>query len=231
MRFLVVEHHDGIAAVIREVIRNRGHEPLVVPTADAASTVLERDRPDAILLDVALPGTSALDFLQLPAVRAADIPSVVVGQLVTEEQARECLRAGALDVVAGDASLELLQHVVAYLELRASQVQREQTDHPSERRRSPRAAIAIPIRVFDRTEWEGVSVNLSTFGVKIRPRRPVTPGPSVRLQFALPDDQDPLFVLAQFSRTDDAEHVYRFVNLTPTEHRRLDTLVQRLKSD
>ena len=70
-------------------------------------------------------------------------------------------------------------------------------------------------------EWQGLFVNLSTFGMKIQSRGPITPSASVRLQFTLPDDDAPLFVLAEFVRTDPDGHAYRFVNLTATEYRRL----------
>ena len=90
----------------------------------------------------------------------------------------------------------------------------------------------IKIRVIESggVEWQGLSVNLSTFGTKIPSRGPITPGASVRLEFTLPDDL-PLFALAQFVRTDPDGHAYRFVNLTATEYRRLSEVVQLLKTD
>ena len=53
------------------------------------------DAPDAILLDINLPGMSGLDFLQLRPVREAGLPIVAISGVVTETQARECLRLGA----------------------------------------------------------------------------------------------------------------------------------------
>lgn len=231
MKFLVVTPDDTLATLIRDVVVKRGHEPLRVPTADAACAILGAEPPAGVLLDISLPGMSGLDFLQLPVVQNAGAPTVVISGLITDVQAREALRLGAIDSVSEPACLDLVHEVLAYLEVRAGQT--ESVDPSVDRRRSPRPAIALPIRVVESKglEWQGISVNLSTFGVKVRPHAPVTPGASVRLQFTLPDDDMPLFVLAQLVRTEGAEHVYRFVNLTRTEFQRLHDLVQRLKTD
>ena len=232
MRILVLEHEETIASVLRDIIVKRGHEPVAVSSAEAAGAFLEVEPPDAMLLDISLPGMSGLDFLQLSAVRNSGVPTVVVSGLITESQARECLRLGVVDSVTEPECVELLNDVFAYLELRAAQQSPDQSEPRVDRRRSPRRRIAIPTRVIEsgRVEWQGLSVNLSTFGLKIPSHGPITPGASVRLQFTLPDDA-PLFALAQFVRTDPDGHAYRFVNLTATEYRRLSDLVQRLKTN
>ncbi len=233
MRLLVVTHAESLAALVRDIIVKRGHEPLAVPSPEAACAILEVEPPDAMLVDISLAGMSGLDFLQLGAVRKAGLPTVVVSGLITETQAKGCLRLGALDTLTEPGCPQLLNQVLAYLEVRARQMQAEPAEQQGDRRRSPRAAIAIPIKVIESkgVEWQGLSVNLSTFGVKIRPHAPGTPGASVRLQFTLPDDDTPLFVLAQFVRTDEGEDAYRFVNLTRTEYQHLNDLVQRLKTE
>ena len=232
MRILVLEHEETIASVLRDIIVKRGHEPVAVSSAEAAGAFLEIEPPDAMLLDISLPGMSGLDFLRLSAVRNSGVPTVVVSGLITESQARECLRLGVVDSVTEPECVELLNDVFAYLELRAAQQSPDQSEPRVDRRRSPRRRIAIPTRVIEsgRVEWQGLSVNLSTFGLKIPSHGSITPGASVRLQFTLPDDA-PLFALAQFVRTDPDGHAYRFVNLTATEYRRLSDLVQRLKTD
>jgi DNA-binding response OmpR family regulator len=233
MKLLVITQDDALATLIRDTVVKRGHEPLTVPSAEAACAILEVEPPEGMLLDISLPGMSGLDFLQLNAVRNAGVPTVVISGLVTDAQAREALRLGAIDAVSEPACLDLVHEVLAYLEVRVNQLKAEGAEQPGERRRSPRPAIALPIRVVESKglEWQGLSINLGTFGVKVKPHAPVTPGASVRLQFTLPDDDMPLFVLAQLVRTEGDEHAYRFVNLTRTEYQRLHDLIQRLKTE
>jgi CheY-like chemotaxis protein len=95
MRVLVVEDEEALGAVFRDVLTDLGHDAAVVPSAEAALGWLERQRPDAILLDINLPGMSGLDFLQLRPVREAALPIVAISGVATESQARECLRLGA----------------------------------------------------------------------------------------------------------------------------------------
>src|SRR5438093_10640976 len=76
MRVLVVEDQIDLGDVFRDFLLELGHQPVVVHTAEAALAKLASDRPDAILLDVQLPGMSGLDFLQLRPVRALGVPIV-----------------------------------------------------------------------------------------------------------------------------------------------------------
>jgi DNA-binding response OmpR family regulator len=97
MRVLGVEDQVDLGDVFRDFLFALGHQPLVVHTAEAALARLQTERPDAILLDVHLPGMSGLDFLQLRPVRDLGVPIVAVSGVIDEHQARECLQLGAAD--------------------------------------------------------------------------------------------------------------------------------------
>ena len=56
MRVLVVEDQVDLGDVFRDYLFELGHQPVVVHTAEAALARLKTERPDAILLDVQLPG-------------------------------------------------------------------------------------------------------------------------------------------------------------------------------
>src|SRR2546422_7148121 len=97
MRVLVVEDEPDVSAVFRDFLIELGHESVLVRSAEAALASLEHERPDAIILDIHLPGLSGLDFLQLGPVRESGLPVIAVSGVATETQARECLRLGAFD--------------------------------------------------------------------------------------------------------------------------------------
>src|ERR1700741_3612371 len=134
MRVLVVEDEDALGEVFRDFLAEIGHDAVVVRSAEAALGALQRQPPDAILLDINLPGMSGLDFLQLRPVREAGLPIVAISGVATESQARECLRLGALDFVGKPAPLERLNEVLTFLEPHALPG-RAESPRRSERRR------------------------------------------------------------------------------------------------
>ena len=83
MRVLVVEDEPDLGDVFRDFLLELGHQPLVVRSAEAALGKLHTERPDAIILDVHLPGMSGLDFLQLRLVRELGVPIVAVSGVAT----------------------------------------------------------------------------------------------------------------------------------------------------
>ncbi|MGH7312332.1 MAG: response regulator, partial [Candidatus Rokuibacteriota bacterium] len=123
MRVLIVEDEPDVGAVFRDFLLELGHEPVLVGTAEAALSRLETDRPDAVLLDITLPGLSGLEFLQLRPVRDSGLPIVAVSGVATESQARQCLRLGAMDFIGKPVALNRLGEVLAYLEPHALQRQ------------------------------------------------------------------------------------------------------------
>lgn len=63
-RLLVVEDDIHIARLLELVLEKAGYAVTVAHRAEDARELLRREEPDAILLDVILPGISGLDFLR-----------------------------------------------------------------------------------------------------------------------------------------------------------------------
>src|ERR671918_52643 len=99
MRVLVVEDEPDVGDVFTDYLLELGHQPVLVRSAEDALTHTTTERPDAILLDVHLPGMSGIEFLQLPPIRESGVPIIAVSGVATESQARECLRLGAAEFV------------------------------------------------------------------------------------------------------------------------------------
>src|SRR5439155_1247947 len=183
--------------------------------------------PDAALLDIYLPGISGLDFLQLKATRESRIPIVAISGMAPESQARECVQLGAVDFLPKPIELERLREVLACLEPHARR--HAPAAHKAERRRAPRAAVAVPVRVVEDggVEWEATSVDLSAVGVRLRANGAVNPGPAAKLSVALPDGDGALEVVAALVRSDGRGYAFDFVNPTPTQFGRLREFVER----
>ena len=230
MRVLVVEDEQDLGELFRDFLTELGHQPVLVRSAEAALGTLESERPDAIILDIHLPGMSGLDFMQLRRIRESGLPIVAVSGIVTESQARECLRLGALDFVGKPVPLERLQDVLTYLEPHALQRTRDRVHERPERRQSPRvrAEFAVSLREYRGAAWDGTCVELSLNGMKVRTAAPLSRGTAVRCGFHPGDGGEAIDVISLVLRSDGSGTVLSFVNLPVHEHSRLAELVRRL---
>jgi signal transduction histidine kinase/DNA-binding response OmpR family regulator len=227
MRVLVVEDDPVLCDVLRDFLHELGHEPVVTRSAEEALTTMRLELPDAALLDIYLPGISGLEFLQLETTRESRIPIVAISGMAAESQARECVQLGAVDFLPKPIELERLREVLTCLEPHARR--RSPRGHRAERRRAPRATVAVPVRVVEDggAEWEATSVDLSAAGVKLRPSASVSPGPAAKLSLALPDDAGALEVTAMLVRSDGRGYAFDFVSPTEGQLDRLREFVQR----
>jgi DNA-binding response OmpR family regulator len=231
MRVLVVEDEPDVAQLFRDYLTHLGHQPVVVHSAEAALAALDVERPDAILLDIQLPGMSGLEFLRLRPVRDAAIPIVAVSGVATESQARECLQLGALDFVGKPVDLDRLQIVIQCLEPLALDRRERLGVTPSERRRMPRGKLAVPVLVheYSRPEWHAISVDLTPCGIRVLPRDARQSGTTVKVTFALPDGGPPLSLVSVKRRDDAGGITFFFVKPTASESDRLARVVRHLR--
>jgi CheY-like chemotaxis protein len=220
LEVLVVEDERELGNLFRDYVTTLGHRADVVGSAEAALERLQMAPPHVMILDVKLPGMSGLDFLGLRVVRASGIPVIVVSGHVTEDQARECLRLGALEFLAKPVPLEVLGTVLDHVAVFAD----SPDERPRERRLAGRVPVTLPLRVI--TEQAGVAtgavVEVSATGLRARLDRQLAPGTAVRLSIALSDGGPALDALALVVRSDVERMVaFWFLDLTPLEVERL----------
>ncbi|OLB00968.1 MAG: hypothetical protein AUH09_02570 [Candidatus Rokubacteria bacterium 13_2_20CM_70_12] len=230
MRVLIVEDDRSVGSVLQDFLLELGHESELVLSAEGALDRLDQNRPDLILLDFRLPGMNGLDFLQRPRVRDSRIPVIVVSGIASELQAEACLRLGAIEFVAKPIAFEHLQRILQSLEPQVLAREIATARRATDRRRTPRARIALPVRVRDAHggEWETTSVDLSAGGIKIRSAGEVHPVATVELSFAPPGAGERFEVASLLVRVDVDGYVFHFANLTQDQLERLTLLVRRL---
>jgi len=230
MRVLIVEDDRSVGSVLQDFLLELGHESELVLSAEGALDRLDQNRPDLILLDFRLPGMNGLDFLQRPRVRDSRIPVIVVSGIASELQAEACLRLGAIEFVAKPIAFEHLQRILQSLEPQVLAREIATARRTTDRRRTPRARIALPVRVRDAHggEWETTSVDLSAGGIKIRSAGEVHPVATVELSFAPPGAGERFEVASLLVRVDVDGYVFHFANLTQDQLERLTLLVRRL---
>jgi DNA-binding response OmpR family regulator len=98
-RILIVEDDRDIADLIRHYLEKAGHEADVLTTGAGALARVIATRPDAVILDLMLPGTHGLDVCR--ALRA-DGATAAIPILIVTARAEERDRIAGLDLGADD---------------------------------------------------------------------------------------------------------------------------------
>ena len=233
MRILVIDDDQAVCEVFGEFLHEIGHEPVITHTAETALDTLTIERPDAVLLDMCLPGMSGLDFMKLEAVRDLRVPILVISGRATESQAQECLRAGAFDFIGKPVALRRLQEALACFEAPAKTPAKTPTkgkgDEEPERRRAPRAVLALPVRIREQSgaEWESTSVNLSASGIKVRANGSRRSAGMATLSITLPESETQLEVPSILVRADDEGYAFAFKDRGDERLQELGELVRR----
>src|SRR4030095_13583517 len=228
MRVLVIDDDQAVCDVFGEFLQEIGHEPVITHNAETALDALRAEKPDAVLLDVCLPGMSGLDFLKHATVRDLRVPILVVSGRATESQAQECLRAGAFDFIGKPVALRRLQEALACFEPQPEDQGRKAT-LPSEQRRAPRAAVALAVRVREqnRPEWESTSINVSASGIKVQANGTRHSGGATTLSIALPDSDTRLDLPSVLVRADADGYAFDFEDRDDERLRQIEGLVRR----
>jgi DNA-binding response OmpR family regulator len=94
---LIVEDERDTVEMYRIVLEVEGYHVMVAYTLQGAIKQLEKKKPDLVLLDVALRGTSGLDLCEM--IRGdpelVDLPIVIISNLDSPEDIKAGLDAGA----------------------------------------------------------------------------------------------------------------------------------------
>jgi two-component system cell cycle response regulator len=132
-RILVADGDPAVLQTVAWVLKEQGYEVSSAQGGSALFEHLEHDRPDLLLLDVALPGGDSYHTLERIKAdeRWRDLPVLMVSSLPPDEAAVRTLGLGAADFVRKPVRVrELLARIQAQLRVRAALVAaREELRH------------------------------------------------------------------------------------------------------
>jgi DNA-binding response OmpR family regulator/DNA-binding CsgD family transcriptional regulator len=125
---LVVDDAPETLELLDTVLEQAGYGVLMAQNAHAAFTVLDRNRPDLILIDAVMPGMSGLDAcLRIKSTPAlAAIPVIFMTGLSETEHVVRAFEAGATDYVTKPLQLD---EVLARLRVHLLAARRAQAAH------------------------------------------------------------------------------------------------------
>jgi CheY-like chemotaxis protein len=100
---------------LTEAFRDIGHEVSVAHTGEEGLRELARDYPDAVLLDVVLPGMDGVTVLRAIRARDQQLPVIILSGNASPEQLEQLRRLGIHDVIHKPDTLSHLAEVLALL--------------------------------------------------------------------------------------------------------------------
>src|ERR1039457_3449437 len=122
LNLLIVDDDRTIREACREVAQSLGFNAQVAESAEQAYRSLDTSCPDAVLLDLRLPGAGGLEALHAIKKHRAEALVIVVTGYGTVQSAVQAMKDGAYDYVSNPFSMEelrlLLKRVAAQLRLK-----------------------------------------------------------------------------------------------------------------
>jgi DNA-binding response OmpR family regulator len=99
VRLAIIEDDKNVAMVLAEALLLEGHEVVVAHTGEDGLTELRRQRPDAVFLDLRLPGASGVEVLRSIRETDPDLPVIIITGYPDDQAASEVIRLGVTDIV------------------------------------------------------------------------------------------------------------------------------------
>ena len=99
VNLLLIEDEVDVADVLARAFREDGHKTVIAYTGEEGLTLLGRERPDAVLLDIRLPKMNGIEVLRR--IRSIDqaLPVIIITGLATPSEIEEARELGVTEVI------------------------------------------------------------------------------------------------------------------------------------
>jgi len=111
-RVLIVDDEPSICWGFREFLTEDGHDVQIAASAEEALGLVDEERPDAIVLDVRLPGMDGLSAIEHLRQRMDDVPIIVITAFGNLETAVRAVKEGAFDYLPKPFDLDQAAEVL-----------------------------------------------------------------------------------------------------------------------
>lgn len=113
MKVLVIDDQPDVACVVAEVLQSQGHEARVAGGGEEGLQVIEESPPDAVVLDVVMPGLDGIEVLRRIRAKRPDLPVILLSGTVTQGQIEVAQALGVTDVLRKPAAFDHFSQALA----------------------------------------------------------------------------------------------------------------------
>jgi two-component system nitrogen regulation response regulator GlnG len=130
---LIVDDEEAVCWALERALKREGYQVATAPSAEAAFTAAQKQRPDTVILDVRLPGLDGLSALADMQRLTEDAPIIVVTAHGNLDTAVRAVEGGAFDYLAKPFDLsQALDAVARAVQRRALQATNGPADDEDE---------------------------------------------------------------------------------------------------
>jgi DNA-binding response OmpR family regulator len=96
---MIIDDEPAVAQALAEAIEGQGHTSLVAHSGHEGLAAIEAQSPDAVFLDMAMPGLDGIAVLREIRRVHPSVPVIIISGWATTEQIAEARRFGITDVI------------------------------------------------------------------------------------------------------------------------------------
>jgi two-component system response regulator (stage 0 sporulation protein F) len=112
-RILVVDDDSEVRQLLRDFLSDRGYDVVVAESGLEALSTLDTQRPDLVLLDVAMPEMDGLETLKRMVMLDPPVPVIMVTANADISLTSKLLAIGAVDYIPKPFDLDYLDQAVS----------------------------------------------------------------------------------------------------------------------
>lgn len=111
-KVLVVDDEKDVCDLLKEFLDFKGYDTYTSSDGGTALKMVEKIRPDVLLLDIVMPGMTGIEVLKEIRKRDSSMAVVMATAVADEEIAKRALELGAYDYVIKPFDLNYLETVL-----------------------------------------------------------------------------------------------------------------------
>ena len=111
-QILVVDDEEAVRKLLSRFFAGKNYQVLTAETAEQGIVLLEKEKVDAVLLDINLPGTTGLEALRKIRASWPGLPVVMISGQQEEDVAKAALEEGAFDYVVKPLDFDYLERTI-----------------------------------------------------------------------------------------------------------------------
>lgn len=120
MNIMIVDDEPQVAEVLAKSLSRQGHRTTVVHSGEDALRMIGNAAPDALFLDVSMPGINGLEVLAEVRRTRPQLAVVVITGHATADEVEQVKKLGAVDVIPKPAALTHYHRAIEKLHTKKS---------------------------------------------------------------------------------------------------------------
>ena len=109
-KVLVIDDELSLCEVIKDFLDSLGYQTYMAIDAIQGLEMIEREKPDVVLLDILMPEVSGLECLQRIKKSRPNTIVIIISGMQDEELAKSAIRHGAYDYITKPFDLDFLEN-------------------------------------------------------------------------------------------------------------------------